>query len=67
MTHVAVTPTSGHRLILGMGHSLHPAMWTVVRHYDSRGGNAHFRSQAHLGGGSLSAPCNVDCRGDMLL
>ncbi|KAL5503533.1 hypothetical protein EMCRGX_G010497 [Ephydatia muelleri] len=49
MTHVAVTPTSGHRLILGMGHSLHPAMWTVVRHYDSRGGNAHFRSQAHLG------------------
>ena len=30
MTHAAVTPTSGHRLILGVGHSLHLAMWTVV-------------------------------------
>ena len=76
MTHVAVTPTSGHSLILRVVHPLHPAMWTVVvtccsdlrqnlgsishfnRHYESRGGNAHFRSQSHLGGGSPPSSFN---------
>ena len=75
MTHVAVTPTSGHRVTLGVVQPLHPPRWTVVvtgcselrqilgfnsrflqRHYDSHGGNAHFRSQDHLGGGSTSLP-----------
>ena len=86
MTHVAVTPTSGHRVTLGVVQPLHPPRWTVVvtccselrqilgfnctfqqRHYDSRGGNANFRSQGHLGGGSPSSPSKVDCCSDMLL
>ena len=30
MTHVAVTPTSGHRVTLGVVQPLHPPRWTVV-------------------------------------